>query len=263
MATEQELLRAVREDPDDDTVRLALADWYAENGQEERGEFVRVQCRLAGMDDAECWTENFDFGTPCFDPDCPWLVQEKLRQRELKLWRASRLNGAPHPWFGAVPGFRYDVDWLSNYDHPTVSALYLGHKVTLTLFRGFTSILTAPIAVLPVCAALLFPLHPIETLTVTDVPGLRVEVRKGEWREWALRAEYVRREEIRYVPGTELQREAGYKWATQWSAVSREDFGNAIKWGLRCCLDQLQEASGSRWAGPRTEWVSLTSTGVG
>ncbi|HVL16173.1 MAG TPA: TIGR02996 domain-containing protein [Gemmata sp.] len=38
------LFRAVRENPADDLPRLAYADWLEENGQPERGEFIRLQC---------------------------------------------------------------------------------------------------------------------------------------------------------------------------------------------------------------------------
>jgi len=41
------LLRAVRAAPDDDNLRLAFADWFEENGDPERGELIRVQCRAA------------------------------------------------------------------------------------------------------------------------------------------------------------------------------------------------------------------------
>jgi uncharacterized protein (TIGR02996 family) len=48
-------LDAIKETPDDDTPRLILADWLTENGDEARGEFIRVQCRLAepGPDNPE------------------------------------------------------------------------------------------------------------------------------------------------------------------------------------------------------------------
>src|SRR5262249_53214424 len=36
-------LAAIRENPDDDTPRLAFADWLAENGEPERGELIRAQ----------------------------------------------------------------------------------------------------------------------------------------------------------------------------------------------------------------------------
>ena len=51
MTERDALLRAVCENPDDDTVRLAFADWLDENGDKAdraRAEFVRVQCELAG-----------------------------------------------------------------------------------------------------------------------------------------------------------------------------------------------------------------------
>jgi uncharacterized protein (TIGR02996 family) len=44
------LLRAIRAVPEDDTPRLVYADWLDENGQPERAEFIRVSCRLAGLD---------------------------------------------------------------------------------------------------------------------------------------------------------------------------------------------------------------------
>jgi uncharacterized protein (TIGR02996 family) len=43
------LLRSVIENPDDDVARLVIADWYEENGQPERAEFIRVQIELTRM----------------------------------------------------------------------------------------------------------------------------------------------------------------------------------------------------------------------
>lgn len=42
-------LAAIRAAPDDDAPRLVYADWLTENGEEERGELIRVQCRLAEL----------------------------------------------------------------------------------------------------------------------------------------------------------------------------------------------------------------------
>lgn len=48
MMTEHDaLLRSILDNPDDDTVRLVYADHLQENGEEERAEFIRVQCRTA------------------------------------------------------------------------------------------------------------------------------------------------------------------------------------------------------------------------
>jgi uncharacterized protein (TIGR02996 family) len=46
MTHDDAFLRAIREDPEDDTPRLVYADWLEERG-DPRGEFIRVQCRLA------------------------------------------------------------------------------------------------------------------------------------------------------------------------------------------------------------------------
>ena len=43
MSQHAAFLSAIRENPDDDTPRLAFADWLTENGEAERGEFIRVQ----------------------------------------------------------------------------------------------------------------------------------------------------------------------------------------------------------------------------
>jgi uncharacterized protein (TIGR02996 family) len=43
------LLRAIEANPDEDTPRLAYADWLDENGQPERAEFIRLQCELARL----------------------------------------------------------------------------------------------------------------------------------------------------------------------------------------------------------------------
>jgi uncharacterized protein (TIGR02996 family) len=42
-------LAAIRDDPEEDGLRLVFADWLEEQG-DTRGEFIRVQCALAGMD---------------------------------------------------------------------------------------------------------------------------------------------------------------------------------------------------------------------
>ena len=44
---ESAFLDAIREQSDDDTARLVFADWLAENGQSDRGEFIRTEIELA------------------------------------------------------------------------------------------------------------------------------------------------------------------------------------------------------------------------
>lgn len=43
------LVRAICDNPDDDTPRLVFADWLQEHGEEARAEFVRVQVRFAEL----------------------------------------------------------------------------------------------------------------------------------------------------------------------------------------------------------------------
>ena len=47
MTDQEALLRAVVDDPENDTPRLVYADWLDENGQPERAELIRGQCHLA------------------------------------------------------------------------------------------------------------------------------------------------------------------------------------------------------------------------
>src|SRR5688572_12088546 len=65
------LWRAIAAAPHDDAPRLIYADWLEENGSPERAEFVRIQCRLATLDE-----DAFDRPT--------------LDRRERQLWLRHR-----------------------------------------------------------------------------------------------------------------------------------------------------------------------------
>ena len=79
MSEREALYRNVVENRDDDAPRLVYADWLQENGDEPRAEFIRLQCRLAGMTPGD---EGYF----------------ELRQRERELWSAYG-----HHWGGKVP----------------------------------------------------------------------------------------------------------------------------------------------------------------
>lgn len=49
MTHEEAFIQAIREAPSDDAPRLIYADWLEEQGQADRAEFIRVQCRLARL----------------------------------------------------------------------------------------------------------------------------------------------------------------------------------------------------------------------
>jgi uncharacterized protein (TIGR02996 family) len=82
MTTIPEFVAAIRENPDDDDVRLALADYLAGHGEPDWARLIRVQCQLASM--------------PADDRDRGWLEQfeeQLLDQHELDL--GIRLLGPP------------------------------------------------------------------------------------------------------------------------------------------------------------------------
>src|SRR5215212_5720776 len=56
MDIESRYLQSVREAPADDAPRLGYADWLEEQG-DPRGEFIRVQCQLATMDENDAQHE--------------------------------------------------------------------------------------------------------------------------------------------------------------------------------------------------------------
>jgi uncharacterized protein (TIGR02996 family) len=66
-------LQAIIESPGDDTVRLVYADWLEEQG-DPRGEFIRVQCRLATM-------AADDRGRPSLEE-----LEHQLLERHQEVW---------------------------------------------------------------------------------------------------------------------------------------------------------------------------------
>jgi uncharacterized protein (TIGR02996 family) len=98
METEASALwRAVVAEPYDDAPRLIYADWLEEHGDAERAEFVRVQCRLATLDDDA--------------PDRP-----ALDRRERQLWVKHR--GA---WQRPLPTLLREFPFRRGFVHPNLT----------------------------------------------------------------------------------------------------------------------------------------------
>jgi uncharacterized protein (TIGR02996 family) len=51
MSMQEAFLRSILEAPDEDAPRLAYSDWLEDNGDPAQAEFIRVQCRLAALDE--------------------------------------------------------------------------------------------------------------------------------------------------------------------------------------------------------------------
>jgi uncharacterized protein (TIGR02996 family) len=99
MNAEDAFVQAVCEAPYDDAPRLVFADWLEDNGQPERGEFIRSQCRRAAM-----------------DPDDDGY--EDLRQREDQL-----LAQHARKWGKAALKFTKRIEWRRGFvDGMTMAA---------------------------------------------------------------------------------------------------------------------------------------------
>jgi uncharacterized protein (TIGR02996 family) len=95
METEDAALwRAVVADPHDDAPRLVYADWLEEHDQPERAEFIRVQCRLAALDE-----------------DAPERWAPERRERQLWLKHKST-------WKDSLPGRLRDSPFCRGFAHP-------------------------------------------------------------------------------------------------------------------------------------------------
>ncbi len=127
------LFRAIARNPDDDTARLAYADWLQENGRTEEGEFVRTQCRLAT--------------TEPNDPEYPALID---RDEELRLWLKTHAPG-PRPTF---PG-GLSVDggplwwWQSHRGFPRFLEFDGYERYGVKAMRGLASALERAFDALP------------------------------------------------------------------------------------------------------------------
>lgn len=53
MSSDDIFIQAIVEKPDDDALRMAYADWLVDQGQTERAEFLRAQCMLAHIPEAD------------------------------------------------------------------------------------------------------------------------------------------------------------------------------------------------------------------
>ena len=90
---------AIRENPDDDVVRLVYADWLEENGEAERAEFIRLEIEADRL--------------PLDDPE-----RERVNARALQMWKEHSTE-----WFG--PLAREPEDWETErgmLQHLAVSA---------------------------------------------------------------------------------------------------------------------------------------------
>jgi uncharacterized protein (TIGR02996 family) len=120
-------LKAIIENPDDDTPRLVYSDWLDDHGQPERTEFIRLQCQLARL--------------PEFDPR-----RADLRHREDELlWKNQ------YTWLKDVPKWA----WPYTEDQTILNKEF---------HRGFLAVVTCSTAAWLAGSAGLLRRTPLERL---------------------------------------------------------------------------------------------------
>jgi uncharacterized protein (TIGR02996 family) len=130
-ALERAFLQAIIDTPEDDAPRLVYADWLDENGQPERAELIRVQCRLAEL----CPS----IGRPKPDFETTWREKLRLAARTVELLEQHRQRWAA-PLEGLVTDPRFRRGFVEAVevagDHPFAEGL--AKAVTLAPIRSLT-----------------------------------------------------------------------------------------------------------------------------
>ncbi len=155
---ERAFLDAIIADPADDTPRLVFADWLSDNKQEERGEFIRLQCLIhnAPLED-----HNADVG---------YRQWEQIKDRVQQLLdKTPNWSGWTHEAFDSMA---YDVGVATDGEAQIVH-LYDDRRNQIgefrcTFSRGFVSHVTLSLADFREHAAALFRAAPIERVTLSD-----------------------------------------------------------------------------------------------
>jgi uncharacterized protein (TIGR02996 family) len=166
------LLQAVLDDPDDDGVRLVLADWLDENGQPERAEFIRAQVELAGLPEPDRSCPDLDdYGRsePRWKEGVCQCRGCKLRRREAEL-----LNLPLSPQSAAFA-------W-SQPLHRTGVLLGRPWPEQVVFRRGFVDAVTMPTQAFLDHAGALFAAQPVTRVTLADKEPLELD---GQWT-WLL-----------------------------------------------------------------------------
>ncbi len=140
--TERALLAAIRAHPDEDTPRLVYADLLQEQGDDDRAEFVRVQCELshpvpmtwAHSDGAICTCSR------CVLRDRESALLAANRERWLRVpcpkcdesgYLVTKRNGVPTRWrcYNCEDGDTGGLTWYDDDRHPTVFRRGFPHEL--------------------------------------------------------------------------------------------------------------------------------------
>lgn len=182
MSVNPELEAAVAAEPLETTVRLVYADWLDENGDPDRAEFIRLQCRLAAMDPCEtgglCRANKLQ-GTDMACAACAARTTVRSRVHALGTDNWSRWLDDTLP---ADPFVRDNALFVYGaVVFPPTPRMYAQHRVAWQFSRGFVSELRGPWSYL--CGALdrLLARFPVTTVKINGAPPVQTS-RVGERR---------------------------------------------------------------------------------
>jgi uncharacterized protein (TIGR02996 family) len=135
MNQHEAFLADIREHPDDDTTRLVFADWLDDNGQADRAEFIRIQCRLETL-----------------PPEAPQRRALENRDTDLLTLHEEQWLGPPAPQLEEWTwrrGFVEEVTLTATASLAPVAGLFARHPVrrlNLTLYRcGLRDLTESPL----------------------------------------------------------------------------------------------------------------------
>jgi uncharacterized protein (TIGR02996 family) len=206
-------IAAIIEQPEDDTARLAFADWLDEHGEPERAEFVRVQVEYARIGPEKPTVDLVNRAI-----NLTSRADELLTDANVALWFPGDI------WAGYVLNLAAPKSF-SPEDAPFA-----------TISRGFVSAITCTQADFLQHAASIFAAHPVTDVRLSDWPPAEVgdigyAITAGQSDGRRLPAEIVRQLYRGPVPIVHRSRE-GASAALSNACVN---WGRALKPGAVMC----------------------------
>jgi uncharacterized protein (TIGR02996 family) len=215
------IYRAILAHPDEDTPRLAYADWLDENGQPDRAEFIRVQVELAGWKPYVAPPEILEIATSGrmyarmaaeqIADDARKHADRKtdLRLRERELFDANLCR-----WESGrvIPDCAYRIPGRGNDDTAPVMAIYR---------RGFVAEirLTAAAFLGEVCAFCEGRGHFQSSGSYAECPRCRGPLGTGTGRTGGLAKELFSRHPIERVVLTDVRAICGARSNLYFTAI--------------------------------------------
>lgn len=205
-------LALVLKNPENDGPRLVYAEWCERNGEKERGEFIRVQCELAGWETQPCECRMVGEINLCRCERCKPIHRSQVRERDL-----LRFYGSSE-WFG-VPELRY-IRPDSYTDRMAGSLRWCGERNGLEVFdvwpvRGFIERVECRASAWLTYGDMLTAAHPVRNVRLTTLP----EFRRPDERHRDV-YQFVGRQGAWLVPQDEYIQ--NYLLAMEWPGVTFE-----------------------------------------